>query len=165
MRLPRPDRQEGYTLVETVLAIGIFSLILLGMMGIYTSVVRQKNLMVTAADVSVIRAAIVRRGCLGESDAIRWMDFADYLPHRLKAPAEENESATLGSANPWGSDYTLSRGGTGGPTWILQIGDTPDDLEEILGKQLMGHVSNVTLGATPCTTGNYCVGFDIEGCS
>lgn len=152
----------GFTLIETILAIGIFSLIVLGMLNIYNTVVRQKNVMLAAADVSAIRSALPRVDCTSVDNGIHWVDLEPLLPLRLRRAAAGNRDNTLDSANPWAGAYILNQSSTDSRTWALQIRGVPENLRTFLGRQVEAIVVNASIDQTGCAAQSYCIGFEIE---
>lgn len=162
--------ESGHTLIEILLVIGIFSMILLGSISIYTTVVRQKDIMVTAADVTFIRNAVTRwsvsegRGgaILGHGDTLDWEQLAPYLPRRLKDLAEMDSDAVLDHANPWDGTYALKTVAAENYKWVLEIGDIPTNLREFLSQQLLQFDPSIDLAPGNCSAGEYCIGVDQE---
>lgn len=155
------QRQAGYTLIESLFVIGIFSLIVIGMLSIYTSVVRQKNVMLAAADISAIRSALPRANCTSMDDGIHWTDLAKDLPLRLRRAAEGNADNTLDSGNPWAGAYVLTNQADS-RIWVLQVRGIPENLRGLLSRQVEAVISDVDLSPGGCPAGSYCLGFEIE---
>lgn len=156
----KAHRQTGYTLIESLFVIGIFSLIVLGMLSIYTTVLRQKNVMLAATDVSAIRSALPRVECTSQSGSIWWQDLEGYLPLRLRRAAARNADNSLDSANPWSGAYVLVNQANS-RNWVLRIEGIPQNLREFLGRQVVA-IIDANTDQTGCAAGNYCIGFEIE---
>lgn len=165
VRFCRPSSaQSGFTLVEVFLSIGIFSLIVLGVLAIYTSVVQQKNTMLAATDVATIRGAVSRWAADGNAykadGPFQWSFISDNLPRRLGNAAASETSATLSKANPWAGDYIFRATSREPSKWTLQVQNVPENLRDVLRKNLYDFDQNIELTPRGCT--QFCVGFDEE---
>lgn len=153
--------QTGFTLIEVVFAIGIFSLVMIGVLSIYAATIRQKDVMLAAADAAAIRSALPRAQCSSDSGGIHWSDLDELLPLRLRRAAQNVDDNTLESANPWVGAYILvKRANT--RIWILRMADVPSNLREFLSRQVEAVIDTESVAAAECMSGQYCVGFAIE---
>ncbi len=168
--LRRPARCRGFTLVELAMVLGIIGLVALSALVAYKVVVAQHHSAKALADVTAVRAAVLKwagggplaypattGGSANSRTLQQWDSLAPHLPAHLKKLADGDSDLHLDGANPWSGRYAILPPTPSDPMhWELRIDEIPCALMEELEHQLSKtsyDKSSAGILATACSSG------------